>query len=292
MNINRPTSFLELLHYSRFPLIVTSGLLATTNSSVLIGSFAWQPTVIVMLGTYIVYTIDNLIDWSREREILSHIESVYICYRNISIVFMLVASVAIILLSLNRGVQFALTLMIFYLISLGIIIVSRVTKLFTPDTTYYWVERLVVALSWSLITLAVPLQYADAEYDITALLTFVYVWQIAWVIGVIWRYSTVVNLVQINGEMSDEKVNVEILKTKRLVQILQIVCIIAATQATVDILLGFFPVHNSIVLTVPIVELVFLKYWRRIYSHPLVYCNGFLALINVLMLSIITFHLK
>lgn len=283
-------SLLAVIHYVRLPLILTSGLLVATTSIVMLGKIEWQPVCIVMLGTYVVYTIDNLIDWAKESHLLKHLETVHKRYRYASW-FGIPAALAILtFLSLTNSLVFFLALGTIYGISLLIIITARLTKLFLQQTLYYWIERLIVALSWAGVTVFVPLRFSDEPFDTIALLTLVYLWQIAWIIGVVWRYSSVMSLFLVNDSLSEQRINQEVNRTKTLVIILQIICFTALIQAIVDIALGFFPIYNSIVLIIPILQFLFLCQWNNVYKKPLAYCNTFLTMMNIGMFLIILIY--
>lgn len=250
-------------------------------SQVLFGHINWQALLIVALGTHATYSMDNLVDWTSEQHLLQAIQP----YRRIYIAWCIItiplSMIVILLLAFARGKAFALMLAGLGLFCGLIIFMARQPYRWLEQTIFYWGERLLVALTWALITTLVPMRYADEAVTLQVILAIVFIWMISWVVVVVWRFTSEM-AVQKNGTTYQP-----LPRQKKIIQIMIGVSSVALLQAIFDTIVGFFPwLHLSVVL-LPAFCIAFLAKWHFSYQAPLEHCNLFFAVL-ILTLFIIT----
>ena len=275
-----------LLHYSR--LLLTFGAMAMTlaTSQIVFHHIPWPAIAIAGLGTHVVYSTDNLLDWRHERHLLHEIlpyRRAYLIWYHVTVPLSLII---ILLITVKRGSDFGLLLGGLVLVSALIIFIARQPQRWLDQAVYYWTERLLVTLTWALVVVLVPMWYARQMWSLQVGLALAFIWMLSWVMGVVWRFTSVTAVYQQINLHYQPPTN----ETK-IIRIMLAVSFIAFLQAIIDAVVGFFPaIHLSIAL-VPAFCVAFLWKWPASYQAPLVYCSLFISLLIATLLMATGLHL-
>jgi hypothetical protein len=113
------------------------------------------------------------------------------------------------------------------------------------------INRLVISSTWAVIMVFVPVWYTGLNHFTPQMwMTFAYLWQLTFITAVLWRI---------------EKTEMDLAESKSLkrkfLNILRLLCITTILLSITDIALGYFPIHNVVVLFPPIASFFALVYW-------------------------------
>ena len=282
----RVTPWWALLHYSRLLLTCGAIAMAMATSQIVFNSIAWPAVAIAGLGTHVVYSTDNLLDWAHERHLLKEIQPYRRAYKLWYNLTVPPALTIILLITIKRGSDFGLRLGGLVFISGLIIFVARQPQGRLEQAVYYWGERLLVTLTWALVVVLVPMWYGRQAWSLQAGLALVFVWMLSWVMGVVWRFTSVTAVHQQNNPDYQPPAN-----EKKIIRIMLGVSFIAFIQAVGDTVIGFFPATHLSVALVPAFCIAFLLKWTASYQKPLVYCSLFISLLVITLLLATALHI-
>ncbi len=261
---------LDLIHYSKIEYVIMSSLMTATTSIVLNNRINWQSVIIVACGTYFIYTVDNILDWSGEYHLLGNIQKIWKYYLDSSIV-LLFASLFIIFSLVIKKHETMITLIILGIFAFFQVLFTKQEVYQFRSTFFLWVERLADAVVWSLVTVLVHLTYLGSVMRP----------QVIMVIG--FNFLLSLNIVMIsdvtraptNGYIHPTPVLSDVYGETYILDMLKVFCISSIFLAIIDIVLGFFPVYNLIVLSAPCLYLILILFRRRFYDYPVFYNSLF-----------------
>lgn len=262
--------FLLLLHYSRLVFVLLAGAMTAAVSSVLLGHLNWLAALLVALGTFTVYSVDNILDWHGERHLLHELQAVWKHYLHICGVLVPLAALCIIWI-----VQQHLVLVVVFAILGGVAIAQLFLTRQMPSqprgSLALWVERFSDAAVWSLVTTLTPVIIIGAAFTPQVVMTILFILPNAWNVVMIWDATRAAT----NGKYHPTPVLTEKIGEQRLINYLQLCTLMTVFLTVVDILLGFFPWYNLVVLVIPGSHLILLTFHKQLRRRPVYYCNLF-----------------
>jgi hypothetical protein len=258
--------------------------ISLTASQVLFARVDWQVLLIVALCTHSIYSVDNLVDWAREKHLLRKIQPYRQSYVVWCTVTLPLSMVLVLVLALLHGGAFVLTLAAIGLFCTLIMLVARRPRLWLSKGISYWVERLLVALTWALFTVLVPMQYAGRTINLQVILAIVFIWMISWALGIVWRLASIVAVQLSEGRPEPT------LAHKRTIHVAIAASFLAFLQAVLDTAVGFFPYLHLSVALLPALCVAFLVKWHLVFDTPLLYCNLLYAVLILTLFLIAGLH--
>jgi hypothetical protein len=162
INLTRRQVF-HLFYYSQLPLVIIAMVLTGSISVVLYGLINWQAVLLVGLSTFFTYSVDNLIDWKKDR---AHYQTIApmakICHR-ISYILIPASAIAVILLILNSLENLRIGVLL-----LGASVAIGVTRFSsyrsgTPTNSNgvvdFILNRFFISLIWTIVCVFIPIWY-------------------------------------------------------------------------------------------------------------------------------------
>lgn len=276
----------EFLYYLNVHLCILAMSLSAASARVLNGEVKWIPVVIAGLGTYVIYNLDNLVDWSKESYLFNAITMSWNSYRTWCLITIPVSLIVILALSLLVHINFLL-----FLVGLGLAsgIYIAITFLINDrrnSVTVLHSAKLFDAFVWAVIIVLIPNRYGEYPFVAQTAMAVAYTWMLVWVGVMVWDLSYTIQfsehirtLANIKGE-------------NHIVLLTKIACASAFGLATIDILLGYFPWYNISVLAWPMLSYLLLTLWPKLCSAPRLY-NVLFSFINALggILVIVAYNL-
>jgi hypothetical protein len=276
-------NWLAFLHHTRLQMSVTALALTLASGRVLVGRVQWQPALIVALCTYLVYNLDNLLDWRHEQAWLHALRPLWKAYLAWCAVTLPAAAGGVLLLLLDTGLRLVTLILGLGAASLAVTWLTRRPWKRDRPQALLWAERLFVSLVWALASVLVPVRYAGEPVVAQTLMSIAYVWQLGWVASMIWDLTSTGTTASAEQEQS---LPVR-LGERAWLRALKIVTLSATVLALVDILLGYFPWHNAAVAIAPLTNWSLVSLWPRFRSAPLRYCNLFFLLNALCALAVV-----
>jgi hypothetical protein len=227
--------------------------------------------LIVGLATYVVYSLDNLLDWSGEKHLLEAIKPKWNIYLIWSIFTIPLALIGVLLLAVQSTFKFLILLGGLGTVSVAHILLTRRSKEQDLSTSAIWAENLIDSLTWALVSVLIPVRYAGRHIVAQTIMAVAYVWHLSWIGVMVWDLTKSAT----GGHRHKTQTLSVLLGEHHLIRLLQIVSVSSLVLAVVDILLGYFPWYNISVTSAPIANLILLSLWDRLRKMPLLYSNLF-----------------
>ncbi len=254
------TDLFGLFYYSQIQLGLGAMFLTGAVSAVLTGEVIWNSILIVGLSTYIVYSIDNLIDWNEDRERFRSIEQIYWLYRIWCYLTIPLATLVVMWLTIEAHQGFFSLLALAGTLSLGTVLLQLARR--APQVIHALRDilpnRLFISLVWAVIAVYVPVWYLNQPTVPQTWMALAFVWQLTFVNAVLW--SLEILLERTTGVENDRVAGIPVLTAIRA---LQVISFSAVVLAVVDILLGYFPIYNIVIITTPLLNMITLQFWQR-----------------------------
>jgi len=290
-------SWLELIHYGRvlyFVLAITS---TAVCSKVLFGTIPWQSTLIVGLGTFVIYSVDNILDWPGEQHLLEAIHPFWKPYFIGCMIAIPLSLVTVIILSLNQSLVFLAALLGLGGISVAQVTLTRQLYARSRSLIFLWAERLIDSITWPLVLVFVPLLYLGQSIAPQTLMTIAYAWHLSWVNVLTWDLTRSAT----GGREHGTPILSPLIGEARSILSLRIISISAIILATIDVLLGYFPWYNITVILAPALNLIMFNFWPLFRSKSRFYgslfpitniISNFLVITAYYSAEIFLFHLN
>jgi hypothetical protein len=250
----------DIAYYSQIQLSLIAACLTVVVSAVTLQTVVWASVGIVGLGTYIIYSIDNLVDWREDRTRYPSLDRLNVPYRIWCALTVPLAILGIVgmlpgakgsfagLLSALGGV--ALAVATFRLIQPEIQDIRRLRDILP--------NRLLVSMFWAINCVFLPGWYVDLPLTTKTWVTFAFVWQLSFITAVLWSLEFLST-----PDMPLESLTVAGISANRIIAVLIVISASSATLAIVDILWGYFPPYNVVVICAPILNWIALSTWSR-----------------------------
>jgi uncharacterized membrane protein len=125
----------------------------------------------------------------------------------------------------------------------------------TNDLVALLWNRIFISCVWTAVCVFTPVWYANHPIVPQTWMTYAYLLQLIFINAALWKVEK----------------NPQIFGDRRIsscaVLILQGLCWSSALLAIIDVMLGYFPLHNLVVVLAPIVTFVIITYWLRPWEN-------------------------
>jgi hypothetical protein len=190
----------NLFYYSQFPLVLLSFMLTCSISAVLYSSIQWNVVLLIGLSTYFTYTIDNLIDWNKDKTQYQSISTFIVQYHKLTYFLLPIVGISIIFLVLKSSNEFIISLLL-----LGAFVAMGTTRFAkyrenssdpTRSLRHFFLNRLFISLIWSIVCIFVPIWYDNQSINALTWHTFFYTFFLIFVYAVLWKFERSPNLLK------------------------------------------------------------------------------------------------
>lgn len=235
----------NLFYYSHIPLALLASLLTASISMVINSQLNWNVVSLVGLSTFLTYSIDNLIDWKRDKDQYKNIRDKIEVYHKITYLILPVITVAIILIILKSSNEFLVSILL-----LGAVAAMGTTRfanyrMNSSDSKQpirmFFLNRIFISVVWSIVCIFVPLWYEGSKITTLTWHTAVYVFFIVFIYAVFWKLERSPSLLKKRLCLSG------------LLPFLSFLPLISIVFVLIDIFIGIRPLHNLINLLPPVV---------------------------------------
>jgi hypothetical protein len=260
-------SVYEFWHFNRLQFSLMAATLTAASSIVLLGYISSNAVLINTLGTFAIYGLDDLIDAKQDKKKYPQLERWWPVKFFLFLAIAPIGLIYLLILSINGGGGFLLFIMILGIFSVIFNFIPFIQENAKIDVATPTAKALLVSFTWAVICVLSPVQYEQHRITIQTLMALVFVWQLTFVSAIIWRMALLEN--NVYNKTKDTHFVIEPLVIKRL----KLLCLLSATLAIIDIILGYFPWHNIIVVLSPVCMWLLLNQYHRFLNYKQVYSD-------------------
>ncbi len=239
-------------YYTQLPLIIMAMVLTGSINAVLYQQISWPAILLVGLSTFIAYSIDNLIDWQKDRDHYQGIIPIARIYHRISYVLLPAAAIAVTLLVLKSPEDLRIGMLLLgATVAIGVtrIAAYRSIKGKKQEKAYQFIlNRVFISVIWTIVTVFVPIWYDQHPIILQVWRTAIYMFFLIFNYAVIWKF-----------EKSPYALKKQLISA-RLFLVLSILCILAVLLAIFDVAQGLFPVPGLVAVLPPLALLLSLQF--------------------------------
>jgi len=277
--------FLHLIYYSHLPLVGSAMILSISISAVLFQPIQWQVVLLIGLAAYLTYSVDNLLDWNKEKaqyhNITTHIEF----YHKLS--YMLIPLSSVIIFMLIRESPNIFQISTGLLGAAAAMMTARLPfyRVITPKSPspvrHFMINRFFVSAVWTAVVVFLPIFYSNQPITIRIWRTYFYVF------GMILMYATLWKLDKVEIDLQNQ------VRTPSLIYGLSFLTLISMSIVVIDVFTGLAPAYGLVNLLPPIIFLVasieILRSpklsWQKLSLLTLILLiiTGFSAIIHLIM---------
>jgi hypothetical protein len=244
----------NLFYYSQIQLALIASALTAATSSVLLGKISWESVILAGVSTFITYSTDNLLDWKKDLRQYQDLVGFLSAYR-LSCYILIPLGIGIIykiVIDSPAKFQSALLLLGASAISAIIRIPTRNAPPTPSNIQSMAINRLFISCVWAVVLVFLPILYTESNISRPQVwMTFAYLWQLTFISAVMWKFEKIEPNIQNNS----------FLKSKTI-KILKLLSITTVLLTITDIVLGYFPIYNLVVVLAPIAAYLVLIYWE------------------------------
>ncbi len=270
--------YLQLVYYSQFPLVALAMVLTGSIGAVLYHRLMWEVTLLVGLSTFFTYSIDNLIDWEKDKARYTQINRMIYIYHKILSVLIPASALGIIILTLKSPNELRIGLL---LLGASVIMgVSRFSTYRNNSNDYvlpiwkFLFNRIFIAAIWTIVCVFLPTWYENDRISATTWHIFFYMFSLIFIYAVLWKF-----------EKSDYALKRTLYQSKLFI-VLTLLPFIASTFVILDLVKDLLPTHNLINLLPPLASLIVLQLITR--KPTLIRQKISLLTLSLILLSSIT----
>lgn len=246
----------SLFYYSQIQLVLIAVALTAATSAVLLKSITSESLWIVGLSTFATYSIDNLIDWKQDIKYYQNIKRIIPYYHKFCYAIVPICLLGIGFLVLTSNSRFQIGIMLLgATVLITIIRLPIFNKVLTTKndfTNLLW-NRVFISLIWAAVCVFTPVWYANQHLTPQTWMTYAYLTQLIFIDALLWKLEK-----SPEGFITENNLSF-------LSSILQYLCTTSILLAIVDVLLGYFPLYNLVVVLAPLVNLFVIRYWRKFH---------------------------
>jgi len=249
----------NLIYYSHVHLVIMAMVLSAVVNLVLTQQVAWPAVIFIGMATFMTYSIDNLVDWPRDRVRYLEEEKLILAYHKVSVVLIFLCILgAIWFMATSNSVSIIGLALLAGAVLFSILRIppgtGRVSQK-VQSLTGFLLNRVFISLVWGIICVFVPLWYAGFPVNLQAWTTAIYLWMLLFIYAVIWKQEK--SSLFLQQTLDETSIRIY----------LQALSISAALVPVTNILVGRIPVRN-LVNTLPPLLFFFLleKYhldWKK-----------------------------
>ncbi len=241
-----------LFYYTQLPLITMAMVLTAAISAVLYQQVSWPAILLVGISTFFAYSIDNLIDWKKDRTHYQAIAPMAAIYHQISYILIPASAIAVILLVLKSPEDLRIgVLLLGAMVAMGVARISsyRSVRARRPDTVLQFIlNRLFISVIWTIVTVFIPIWYDQQPIITQTWRTAIYMFLLIFNYAVIWKF-----------EKSPYPLKKDLISAKVFL-ILGIMSFLAVLLAIIDVAQGLFPVVSLVSILPPLASLVGMQF--------------------------------
>ena len=250
-------NYFTLFYYSHIPLVVLAMVLTATISAVQYQRINWQVILLVGLSTYITYSLDNLIDWNRDKSHYKGLEVPIERYHKITYILIPTAAIGIIFLVFDSSNELRIGILL-----LGAAVAMNTTRflVFKENANQesrkligFFINRLFISTVWTTVCVFLPIWYDNEPITSLTWHTFVYMYVLILAYAIIWKL-----------EKSPHPLQKKVFPSN-IPKVLASTTFLPIVLVFYDILSGTAPIHNLVNLAPPIACLIGIL---RISGHP------------------------
>ncbi len=237
----------KLIYYSHVPLVFLAMILTGTISAVLYGQISWRVIILVGLSTHFTYSLDNLIDWNKDKHRYRDIETFIQVFHKITYILIPGSAIGIIFLIIHSPNE----------LKIGMLLLGAAVGMSTTRFSHYrendpygsksligfLLNRLFISLIWTTVCIFLPVWYQNLPIRLLTWHTFLYMYMLIFTYSVIWKL-----------EKSAYPLKREIF-TSFIPLFMVVLLILSLSIVIYDIHIGIAPIQNLINLTPPVASL-------------------------------------
>lgn len=247
----------KLLYYSHIPLVFLAMVLAGTISAVLYQRINWQVILLVGLSTFVTYSLDNLMDWNRDKFHYESIQKAIERYHKVTYGLIGAAGAGIILLVFNSSNELRIGILLLgaaaAMNTTRFLVLKEHNKKNTERIIPFFLNRIFISLVWTTVCVFLPIWYDNRPIMPLTWHTFIYMYVLILSYAVIWKL-----------EKSPFSLQKKVFSS-RIPAALAGLTLLPMLVVVLDILRDYAPLHNLVNLAPPIACLIGLV---KISSHP------------------------
>jgi hypothetical protein len=181
----------NLIYYSHIHLVIMAMVMTAAMNFVLTQYVSWPAVLLIGLGTFVTYSLDNLVDWKKDKALYPDEFILIKRYQYVSIVLVVLAIIGIGWIMLTTSAALTLTLVFFaavvLLSTIRFAAYRRVDSVSLHSIANFFVNRVFISLVWSAVCIFVPLMYEGMPVTWQAWSSLIYLWPLVFVYAVIWK---------------------------------------------------------------------------------------------------------
>jgi hypothetical protein len=190
-NLPKKNQIFNLIYYSHIHLVIMAMVMTAAMNFVLTQHVSWLAVLLIGLGTFVTYSLDNLVDWKKDKALYPD-ESILIKrYQYVSIVLVVLSIIGIGWIMLTTSAQQTMALVflavIAFLSTIRIASFRRADTLKVQTFTSFFINRVFISLVWSVVCIFVPLAYEGLSVTWQAWSSLIYLWPLVFVYAVNWK---------------------------------------------------------------------------------------------------------
>ena len=264
-------------YFSRLQLCLASSTVTAANSRVLLEQVDVHAVLVAGLGTFLVYSVDDVMDRPRDEAQFPHLRSIRtgrIAWIALSVPL---AALALGYLARSMNPIRMRGLLLLAAASVGLSVVSLLRPAWREAVAWPMIRACVVAAVWAAVCVGTPFVYTATAPGYRALLAWLFEWQTMFVIVALWRQGE-------HSRTSEAGTRLPRILTvsnrDRTLTVCVALCIMSAAMAVAGVLLRLFPPSSLSVASAPLATLGVLAMWGRAPVDLRLY-NDLLALTNI-----------
>ena len=228
----------QFFYYTHTPLVLLAMVLTGSISAVLYANINWQVILLVGLSTYLTYSLDNLIDWIKDKPHYGNIEDMIQIYHKITYILIPSAGIGIIFLVIYSSNELRTGILL-----LGAAVAMSTTRFSnyrensTHDSTKllgFFLNRLFISFIWTTVCVFLPIWYNNLQIMPLTWHTFLYMYFLILSYAIIWKLE------------KSETVLQKRIFTSKIPIFLAILPLFSMFLVVYDTLIGIAPLHNLV----------------------------------------------
>lgn len=247
--------YFQLFYYSQFPLVILAMVLTGSIGVILYQRLIWEVIFLVGLSTFFTYSIDNLIDWEKDRAHYSQITSLIGVYHKILAALIPSSALGIIILTLRSPNELRIGILLLgAFVAIGVARFSTYrnnTVNFILPIWAFIFNRFFITTIWTIVCVFLPIWYVNDTVPGITWHVFFYMFSLIFIYAVLWKF-----------EKSDYDLK-KLIYNSRIFILLTILPFTAAALALFDVSKKLLPIYNLVNLIPPVACMIGLQLITR-----------------------------
>lgn len=220
-------------------------VLTGSISAFLQNEVRWQAVLLVGFVTFFTYSIDNLIDWQKDRTHYPTIQPAAKVYHRLLWLLIPASGTAVLLLVFRspQGIRIGM-LLLGATAAMGVIRFSTYRTHTQDSVPAFIINRFFISLIWTIVCVFVPIWYGRFLGMLETSLLFLYMFFLIGIYAVVWKF-----------EKSSSTLKKQLIQAKIFLG-LEFLSVAAMTFVIVDVILRLHPPYHLVAVLGPIVYLI------------------------------------